>query len=360
MRRLLFALSFAGLVAACVVAYLSAKAEPPPPPVFTPASNPYPNGIYAQGILETAQPNGSNINVFPEVSGTVQRILVAEGQSVRKGAILLVIDDSIQRATTAQLHAQARAALVLLEELRAEPRKESLDVVDAQVVSAQTIVKSAQDSYDKERAAYTLNPKAISRNTLDSSATAVATAIANLDVARKQRDLMKAGAWSYEIRNQEQQFEGLDAAYRSASALLAKYTLRAPRDGRILAITPSVGTYVSAQGAYDTYTQGMDPVMVLGGPDDGQLQVRCFVDEILVPRLPGATQIKAQMSPRGSNVRVPLEYVRTQPMLSPKTQLSDQRQERVDVRVLPVIFRFARPKDITLYPGQLVDVFIGG
>jgi HlyD family secretion protein len=39
--------------------------------------------------------------------------------------------------------------------------------------------------------------------------------------------------------------------------------------------------------------------------------------------------------------------------------LSDQRTERVDVRVLPIIFRFERPKDIDVYPGQLVDVYIG-
>jgi HlyD family secretion protein len=31
----------------------------------------------------------------------------------------------------------------------------------------------------------------------------------------------------------------------------------------------------------------------------------------------------------------------------------------VDVRVLPVLFRFQKPKDIQLYPGQLVDVYIG-
>jgi HlyD family secretion protein len=31
----------------------------------------------------------------------------------------------------------------------------------------------------------------------------------------------------------------------------------------------------------------------------------------------------------------------------------------VDVRVLPVVLRFRRPEGISLYPGQLVDVYIG-
>ena len=65
------------------------------------------------------------------------------------------------------------------------------------------------------------------------------------------------------------------------------------------------------------------------------------------------------MSVRGTNVKIPLTFVRTQPIVSPKIELSDQRQEHVDVRVLPVIFRIEKPKDLILYPGQLVDVYIG-
>ena len=37
-------------------------------------------------------------------------------------------------------------------------------------------------------------------------------------------------------------------------------------------------------------------------------------------------------------------------MMTPKIELSNERQERVDLRVLPVIFRFERPKDMPLYP----------
>ena len=62
---------------------------------------------------------------------------------------------------------------------------------------------------------------------------------------------------------------------------------------------------------------------------------------------------------RGTNISIPLEYVRVQPYVSPKIQLSSQRTERVDVRVLPVLFRFKKPRDIDVYPGQLVDVYIG-
>jgi HlyD family secretion protein len=89
------------------------------------------------------------------------------------------------------------------------------------------------------------------------------------------------------------------------------------------------------------------------------LSVRCYVDEILVARLPLPAHMQAQLSVRGTDVKVPLEFVRVQPYVSPKIELSNQRQEKVDLRVLPVIFRF-RTKDLPMiYPGLLVDVFIG-
>jgi len=47
-----------------------------------------------------------------------------------------------------------------------------------------------------------------------------------------------------------------------------------------------------------------------------------------------------------------------QPYVSPKIELSNEKQEQVDLRVLPVIFRFEK-KDAPVYPGQMVDVYIG-
>jgi len=356
MRKLLFTLSFAGALAGAFVAYLSGVTQPPLPPAFTPATNPYAKGIYAEGILESDQPNGENINIYPEVSGTVKQILVFEGQAIKKGTALLVIDDSIQKATTEQLQSQAQAAFTLLEELKAQPRKENLDVGEAQVAAAQAALKTTQDALEKQQTAFDIDPKSISKDVLDSARNAATTARANLDVARKQRDLIKAGAWIYDINNQEKQYNALTKSYLSANALLSKYTLRAPSDGQVLAINSTVGGFISAQGAYESYTQSMAPALVLGS-STARLHVRCYVDEILVPRLGDPSKMKAQMSVRGSDVKIPLEFVRMQPIVSPKIELSNQRQERVDVRVLPVIFRVGKSA-CNLYPGQLVDVYI--
>jgi HlyD family secretion protein len=96
------------------------------------------------------------------------------------------------------------------------------------------------------------------------------------------------------------------------------------------------------------------------GTAKGTLDVRCYIDEILIPRLPSADKMQAQMFIRGTNTKISLEFVRVQPYVSPKIQLSNERQEKVDLRVLPVIFRFQPPAGVQVFPGELVDVYIGG
>ena len=358
-NKILLVLSIAGIILGLVSAYIYGKEKKPLSPVFTPASNPYAKGIYANGIIESYQSHGANINIFPEVSGVITQIMVTEGQTVQKGTPLLIMDDSVQRATAEQQKSQAEAARALLEELKAQPRKENLEVARAQVDLAVANLKTAQDQLDKQRKSYELYPKSVSKNDLDNAANAVKVVRANLEVAQKQYELTKAGVWVYDIRNQEKQYNALLKAATASDALLAKYVIRAQSDGVILSINAATGSYISAQGTYDTYTQGFNPVIVMGDPQN-YFGVRCYIDEILIQRLPQSPEMKAEMYIRGTDVRIPLQYVRVQPYVSPKIELSNQRTERVDVRVLPVIFRFEKPKNLNVYPGQLVDVYIIG
>lgn len=356
--RVLFPLAVAGLLLGLGSAYVFNVEKKSQPPVFSPASNPYARGIYANGIVESLQASGENVNLFPEVSGTVSAILVAEGDSVAKGQRLLTIDDSVQRAVVEQQRSQADASLALLEALKAQPRPETLAIAQAQVELARANLKSAQDQHDRQNRLHEVDPRAISKDALDNALNALKVASANVDVARRQLELTRAGAWSYDVRQQELQHEALHNAYRASSAQLERYTVKAPTDGVVLSIRTAVGSYVSPQGVYGTYTGGLGPLIVLGSPQD-HLAVRCYVDEILVHRLPEPSRLRARMQVRGTSVSVPLEYVRTQPYVGPKISLSDQRAERVDLRVLPIIFRLAKPAGLTLYPGQLVDVYIG-
>lgn len=355
--KLLFILAVVGILAGAYSAYVYSRRPTAQKPVFDPAANPYPDGIYAQGIVESYQSHGANINIYPEVSGPITEVRVAEGSIVKKGDALLTIDDSVQRATTEQERLQAETAMALLQQLKAQPRPEALEVAKAQVAAAQASLKSAQDDLEKTEQGYQLASGAVSKQSLDNARNAVKIAEANLKVSQKQSALTQAGAWSYDVRNQESQYAALYQSYVASRALLEKYTVRAPIDGIVLAVGASAGSYVSPQGTYSTYTGGSIPPLVMGTAQDF-LEVRCYVDEILVHRLPEPDQIEAKMFIRGTKISVPLTFERLQPYVSPKVELSDQRLERVDVRVLPVIFRLEKPKGVNLFPGQLVDVFI--
>ncbi|MGA8146341.1 MAG: efflux RND transporter periplasmic adaptor subunit [Gallionellaceae bacterium] len=319
-NKLLFALAIIGILAGFVSAYIFSIKQKPLPPAFKPASNPYEKGIYANGIIESYQTSGENINIYPEVPGTVTRILVAEGQHVKAGIPLLMLDDSVQRATAEQQKAQAESAR-------------------EQIGLAKANLKSLQDTLDKQKKSYDLDPKSVSKDVLDTAQNAVEVAKANVDVAQKQ-------------------YEAALKAYQASNVLLSKYLIKAPSDGAALSINTAVGSYISSLGSYDSYTGEALPPIVMGNLQN-YIGVRCYIDEILISRLPQPAKMRARMFIRGTNITIPLEYVRAQPYVSPKIELSNQRTERVDVRVLPVIFRFVQPKDISLYPGQLVDVYIG-
>lgn len=358
-NKIIFALVILGVVGAIASSLFYARRSKPLPPVFNPAPNPYSNGIYANGIVESFQASGANTNIYPEIPGLVVRIYVHEGETVVRGTPLLEIESSVQKATVEQQKSQAEAAQALLEELRAQPRRETLDVARAQVVVGKANLKTAVDELDKQQRSYTLAPESVSKDVLDNAVNAEKVATANVEMVTRQYDLTRAGAWSFDIRNQQKLTEALVRAYASGSALLAKYTVRAPVDGVIMQITSAAGSYVSPQGTYDTYTQGFDPIFVMGN-SKGALGVRCYIDEILIPRLPPPEKMEAQMFIRGTDTKIPLTFVRIQPYVSPKIELSNQRQEKVDLRVLPVIFRFDPPAGMQIFPGQMVDVYVAG
>ncbi|ASG24495.1 efflux RND transporter periplasmic adaptor subunit [Nitrospirillum viridazoti] len=318
--KILFLFAAIGLLLGIVSAYVAAQQLSAQPPVFSPAPNPYANGIYANGIVESRQTHGANIAIFPEVSGPITRVLAAEGSLVKAGDPLVIIDDSVQRETTGQQKAQ-------------------LEVAVAQIANARASLKSVADTFAKQQRSYTLDPQSVSQDTLDTARNAVAVAETNLRVVERQQ-------------------VALSRAAAASEALLRKYTIRAPRDGIVLSIQAAAGSYVSSQGAYDGYIQGYLPLVIIGSAPE-ELEIRCYVDEILINRLPPAEKMVARMYVQGTDINLPLTYERMQPYVSPKIELSNQRQERVDVRVLPIIFRFDKPANLNLYPGQLVDVYIG-
>jgi multidrug efflux pump subunit AcrA (membrane-fusion protein) len=122
--------------------------------------------------------------------------------------------------------------------------------------------------------------------------------------------------------------------------------VRAPVSGRVLSVAIHPGEFVQSGGAA--------PV-VLG--DDRRLWVLADIDEFDAGRVrPGSA---AQASPRGDpSIRIPLTFERIDPIMVPKASLAGGGTERVDTRVLQVVYSFDPAALPRAAIGQQLDVFI--
>jgi HlyD family secretion protein len=112
----------------------------------------------------------------------------------------------------------------------------------------------------------------------------------------------------------------------------------------------------NAQGLY---TNGIIESCFAIATDHDCLQVRAYVDETRVHNFLTSSKPISRMLIRETNTSVPLTFVHVSPNESPTTELSEEWQERVHAPVLPVIFRFDPLPNVTVHPGQLVDIYIG-
>jgi multidrug efflux pump subunit AcrA (membrane-fusion protein) len=128
---------------------------------------------------------------------------------------------------------------------------------------------------------------------------------------------------------------------------LERLTVRAPVDGQVLQLKVHLGEFAQ--------TGVLSQALILLGRVD-PLNVRVDVDENDAWRVkPGAT---AEAFLRGNGeIKTPLKFVRFEPYVVPKTSLTGDTTERVDTRVLQVVYSFERG-ELPIYVGQQMDVFI--
>lgn len=193
----------------------------------------------------------------------------------------------------------------------------SVNVANSRV--AQATLTRLQDQLDRLKGVN--DPRAVSQDEVRTKENDVAVARAELDAAR--------------------------AELAQTQVRLMRMTVLAPRAGTILQVNVRPGEYASATPK--------NPAMMLGDLD--HLQVRADVDEQNAPRLqPGQT---ATAYVKGDTTQpIELGFVRIEPYVVPKTSLTGSSTERVDTRVLQVIYSFARPHNRAVYVGQQVDLFV--
>jgi RND family efflux transporter MFP subunit len=146
----------------------------------------------------------------------------------------------------------------------------------------------------------------------------------------------------------EAQLAAARAAVAQTESLLERLVVRAPIAGTILQVNVRAGEYIATLGS-------TVPPLVLGNIDE--VQVRADVDEQVAPRVRPGRRAVGYLKGDTKNP-IPMEFVRIEPFVIPKRSLTGASTERVDTRVLQVIFKFANRPDRPIYVGQQMDLYL--
>lgn len=209
-----------------------------------------------------------NLEAHAPISTTVRRVLVKEGEHVRKGQLLLQLDDADLVSTAARAQAQMKSSAAAEAALKTGGTQQEVLTLDAQLRTDRSAVDVAQRNLDALRKL---------QQEGNASPGEVATAEENLKAAQSDltRDEQKKNdPYSQpEISKVKAQAAEAQAAYNAALDDLAKCNVRAPFDGVVYSLPVKQGGFVQAG---DLLVQEADLSRVLA---------RAFVDEPDIGRL---------------------------------------------------------------------------
>jgi len=295
------AIAVAGALIALLVVFWSQKKQPVPPIPFPPPKSPYAHSIAGEGIVE---PSSRNITVGSPFSQIVTKIYIVEGDRVKAGDRLFDLDTRFFEAQAVTAKSQIEAAIINLQNLRTQfSFYERL--TDKRAVS--------QQQYEQ---AY------------------------------------------YAMKEAEEQVEVAKAMLGEVEANIEMSQIKAPVDGEILQVNIHVGEvapnvqFANAQTVLP-YGASQYPLILMGTVEP--LNIRIDIDEEDAWRYIKGS--KATAFVRGnSRMNYPLKFIRIEPYIIAKASFTGQTTERIDTRVLQVLYSF-ESCDLPIYTGQLLDVY---
>jgi len=315
--------------------------EPPP---FPPPAKQLDSAVGAVGLVEA---NTENIAISTAVSGLVTAVYAGAGDKVRAGQPLFSLDDRELRAELQVRRSELNLAQSQLEKLQRLPRPEDIPPAEARVQEAQANFRDAKIQLDLIESVS--DRRAIREEDLQRRRQAAKAAEAKLGGAKAELSLLNAGAWQRDLEIARAQVVLAESQVKRVITNIDRLTMRAPVDGIVLQSNVRLGQFAQT-GSLTT------PLMILGSVSP--LHVRVDVDEHDAWRVRKGAPAVA--SPRGNgSLRIPLQFVRFEPYVIPKKSLTGDNTERVDTRVLQVIYRIAAESS-SLFVGQQLDVFLDG
>jgi HlyD family secretion protein len=220
--------------------------------------------VSTNGKVEPLQ----NFEAHAPVGTTVRKLLVREGDHVKKGQLLVQMDDSAAQADAARALARIRAAQAEITAVQSGGTQEEVLTLESQMSKARTARDTAQRNLEALRRLQT--DGAASAGEVKAAEDQLQRATADLTLLeKKQKDRYS----QTEIAKVQAQKSEAQAAYDAAEDMLNQLNIRAPFDGVVYSLPVLQGAYVNPGD------------LVLQEADLSKVRVRSYVDEPDVGRL---------------------------------------------------------------------------
>jgi HlyD family secretion protein len=216
-----------------------------------------------------------NFEAHAPVPTSVQRVMVREGERVKKGQLLVVLDDADARAQAARAQAQLTGAQADLSASERGGNQEEVLNVEAQMVKARTDRDLAKRNLDTLKKLE--QQGAASAGEVLEAENSLARADAQLKFLQQKQTKRYS---SSELDRVKAQRAEAQATYEAAQDVLSKSNVRAPFDGIVYSLPVKQGGFVAAGD------------LLLQLADLRQVLVRAFVDEPDVGRLAAGDPIE--------------------------------------------------------------------
>jgi HlyD family secretion protein len=227
--------------------------------------------VSTNGKVEPLQ----NFEAHAPVGTTVKKILVREGDQVKKGQLLAQLDDAQARSQAARAQAQVLAAEADLNAIQKGGNREEVLTLESQITKARTDRDTAQRNLDALRRLR--EQGAASAGEIKNAEDQLKRANTDLDLLlQKQKNRYSQP----EMARVEGQKSEAQAAYSATEDLLSQLNIRAPFDGIVYSLPVQQGAYLNPGD------------LVLEEADLSKVRVRAFVDEPDVGRLAPGDKIE--------------------------------------------------------------------
>lgn len=283
----------------------------------------------------TGYVEGEPLYLAAPTAGTVTAMYVVRGQEVKAAAPLFVVDPQQASAAVRQAAAQLAAAQAQAIDARKGQRPVEIKVLEANVAAAEARARDA--AVTLRRTTELVAAGVASQQALDDARAAAHTSDAQLEAARRQRDVGALGARSDQVRAADARVNEAEAALAAAHARLADVSPKAPEPARVEEVFFQQGEWAPAN----------QPILSL--LPDKRIYVKFFVPQrsLSAYRLGGTVRFTCDGC--GNEHTAEIFFISPRPEFTPPVIYSRDARDRLVYQI------WARP-GVRMNPGQPVDV----